>query len=430
MFALLAVATLTATAVGGRGRVVSSPSEPVAVPAPGTGAVSGGDGLAAGIAKLQATLQGNPDDARALAQLAAAYVQQARITSDPSAYTRAEQAVQRSLSVAPQGNADAHTAYGALRAARHDFAGALTEAQAALAINPYSSTATGVQVDALTELGRYDEAQAAAQHMLDLRPNIASLSRASYQLELRGDTTRAREALLRALDDATSPADKAFVHYYLGELAFNAGDLATAGEQYGAGRAADPTSMPLLEGQAKLEAARGDGDAAARDYAEVTQRLPAPQYLIEYADLLRSLGRRAEADAQEAVLDAQLALFRSNGVSVDLELALHLADRGQPAGALAAAEAEYGRRKAVVVADALAWALHVSGRDAEALAKATEATRLGGAGALAFFHRGMIEKSLGQLPAAKADLTKALAVNPHFSPLQVPVARAALAELR
>jgi hypothetical protein len=68
---------------------------------------------------------------------------------------------------------------------------------------------------------------------------------------------------------------------------------------------------------------------------------------------------------------------------------------------------------------AYAWALHKNGRDAEALDYAREATSTGMRNALFSFHRGMIEAALGQNNAARTDLTGALAVNPHFNPLQV-----------
>ena len=62
-------------------------------------------------------------------------------------------------------------------------------------INPYSAAALGVQVDALVELGRYEEAERALQRMLDLKPSTASLTRASYHRELHGDISGARLAL-------------------------------------------------------------------------------------------------------------------------------------------------------------------------------------------------------------------------------------------
>jgi hypothetical protein len=79
--------------------------------------------------------------------------------------------------------------------------------------------------------------------------------------------------------------------------------------------------------------------------------------------------------------------------------------------------------------DAYAWALHVNGRDGEALAHERQAMQLGTRNALFFCHAGMIERTLGQTAAATAILKQALASNPHFSPYQEPVLRQALTEL-
>ena len=54
------------------------------------------------------------------------------------------------------------------------------------------------------------------------------------------------------------------------------------------------------------------------------------------------------------------------------------------------------------------------------------ALRLGTLEAPMLFHRGMIERCLGNGGAARAFLWRALAVNPYFSLRHVPVAEAAL----
>jgi Flp pilus assembly protein TadD len=82
------------------------------------------------------------------------------------------------------------------------------------------------------------------------------------------------------------------------------------------------------------------------------------------------------------------------------------------------------------MADAYAWALYTNKRYAEALRWSDRALATGWTNALFRFHRGMIEKSLSRRAAARADLQAALTLNPHFSPLKVPRARAALVGLR
>ena len=71
----------------------------------------------------------------------------------------------------------------------------------------------------------------------------------------------------------------------------------------------------------------------------------------------------------------------------------------------------------------------MNGDDRAALAHADAALRIGTKSALFYFHRGMIEAGLGMRPQAVSDLREALKLNPNFSPLQAPQARAALKRL-
>jgi tetratricopeptide (TPR) repeat protein len=158
-------------------------------------------------------------------------------------------------------------------------------------------------------------------------------------------------------------------------------------------------------------------------------RVPQPQYVVELGDLQASLGHRDAAQQQYNLLATEEQLFSANGVVDDLLPAQFDADHGDPAGALSHARAEWRRRHSVLVADALAWALHVNGQDREALTYAQQASRLGWQNALFSYHQGMIERSLGLRAEAQRDLSQALHINPYFSVLQAPLARSALTEL-
>jgi Flp pilus assembly protein TadD len=116
-------------------------------------------------------------------------------------------------------------------------------------------------------------------------------------------------------------------------------------------------------------------------------------------------------------------------VALDTDETLFEADHGSPVKALAAGKAGLAIRPFVEMQDAYAWALHVNGRDAEALRYARLALSTGLRSALFRYHLGMIERALGQTAGARRDLTTALAINPHFSPLLAPRARQALATL-
>ncbi|MCW2777859.1 MAG: hypothetical protein JWN17_1584, partial [Frankiales bacterium] len=378
----------------------------------------------------QAAAESHPGDPGGWSQLGLAHVQNARLTADPSEYGRAEQAFARSLQVQPQRNSAALTGQATLAAARHRFAEALRLADAALAVNDYDATTYGVKTDALTELGRYDDAAKAVQRMLDLRTGVDSLARASYQNELRGDVVRARELLLQAAEAAHAPADVAFARHYLGELAWNSGDLAGARAGYDAALAADPDYLPALAGRAKVLAATGHTTAALADYQEAVQRQPQPAFLVELGTLLEATGQKDAARQQYDVVRATQQLFAASGADVDLELALFEADHGDPATALRYARKAYATRPdAVLVEDAYAWALHRAGRDAQALPVARRALRLGLRSPSLEYHLGAIAAAVGDRAAARTALTRALTLNPRFDPLQAPEARRLLGRL-
>ena len=336
-----------------------------------------------------------PGDYPTWAALGSAYLERARVTADPSWYPKAEGALRRSLELHGTDNAAAVTGLGALANARHDFAGAAGWARQALAIDPYSADAYGVLTDALTQLGDAPGATDAVQHMLDLRPGLAALTRASYDLEQHGRTTEAESLMTQALRAANDPSDAAFCRYQLGELAWQDGRLADADAQYAAGQAADPGYLPLREGRAKVAAAAGQTDAALAGYAELTRVYPSPAYFLEYAELLRSTGRAAQAEEQVTLAAAAQQLFTANGGTDDLTASAVALAQGRPADAVLLASREWQRRHFADVADALAWALHADGQDAAALDYARRAGALGAHNTRYAFHLGMIERALG-----------------------------------
>lgn len=387
------------------------------------------DELSRLIARAQQRLQSNPEDYRTWAELGSAYVEQARVTADPSYYPKSEGALETSLDLNDAVNDVALTGMGALSNARHEFAAAADWARQALQVNPAGATTYGVLADALTQLGDYDGATEAIQQMLDLRPGIPSFTRASYDLELHGNIDGARSALEQALETAFSPSEVAFCRTYLGQLSFSQGDLDDAAEQYELGLRESPGEPSLLIGQARVAAARGEEEAALGGYGDVVAVRPLPEYLVEFGDYLLSLGRTEEADSQFALFETTQQLFEGNGVRDNLTLALVEADHGDPAAAVAAGEAEWAQRENVDSADALAWALHSAGRDAEALPYAQQATGIGGRNAAFLYHRGIIEQALGLTEQARQTLDTALDINPYFSPLHAPQAKEALAAL-
>ncbi|MFE0794528.1 tetratricopeptide repeat protein [Streptomyces mutabilis] len=423
---LLAVA-LTAGSVAVDGAREGHGVAAAGAPGGGPGRLNG-IGPDADVPALEARLRSQPRDFVGWAALGLAHVERARTDGAPSRYPRAERALERSLELAP-GNDHALAGRAALAAARHDFTEALTSADRALRANPYNEHALCSRIDALVELGRYDEATRAADTADTRRPGIPVFTRYAYVRELRGEVDTARRVLEQALAGASSPADVAHVATQLGRLAWNQGEYRAALRHYARALAADDTHLPALEGRARARAASGDPDGAARDLEAVVARAPLPGPLVALGELHEARGEEAEAREQYALVDAWTALARAGGVNVDLDTALAAADHGDGEAALRAARAEWDRRRTVHTADALAWALHVAGRDDEALPYARRATATGYRDASFLHHLGMIERAVGRERDARRHLTAALDLNPGFSPLGAREARAALKDL-
>ncbi|PKH42239.1 Tetratricopeptide repeat-containing protein [Nocardioides alpinus] len=387
-----------------------------------------GQDLEASIAALQDTLRRVPADHVSWANLAVAYVEQARVTGNATYYEKADEAAARSFDLEPDDNFTALAARAAISAARHDFTDALTSADEALAINPRDLGALAVRVDALNELGRYDDQLKALRTADRLQPSTAVATRYSYAYELRGDLDRALDILRRAAA-VGSRADKAYTLTLAADIERKLGRLPAAARDLEIAQQAVPDHLAALVSTARLQVARGELEEAVTTWQDVVARQPLPEYLTELGELLEHLGRPDEAEAQFAVVRTTIELLDASGVRTDLETALFEADHGSPERALSQARAEWRQRTSVHVADALAWALHRNGRDREALTIARRATALGSPEAKFWIHRGTIEAALGMTDDARTHLRRGLATDPGLSPWQRDEARTTLREI-
>ena len=382
------------------------------------------------IGQLEQTVRDRPDDGVALTKLASAYVQRARETGDPSFYPLAATAVQRALVVQPD---DPQTLIvdGGLALSRHDFNGALALAQRVQMLAPSVVATYAVLTDALVELGRYDEATIAAQHLADLHPDFAAYSRISYLRELHGDLDGAIEAMLQAVTAGSAvKQDTVWARVLVGNLYLMKNDVDRAETQYTAAAAILPDDPQTRFGLAKLEIARGDLAPAESDLREAIDQRPLPEYVIALGDLLAAEGRNAAADQQFALVHAEETLFASNGVDTDVELALFDADHGaSPDETYELAAAAYARRPSIYAADTLAWAAFKAGHIDVATRNIADARRLGTRDPRLAYHAGMIERAAGDAAAAKIDLVVALSAAPALPLPYVGAGREALAAL-
>lgn len=408
---------------GGIGIATRSEPQPADASAPDL-RINPGDGrdLTAVIASLEETLDRVPRDHVSWATLALAYVEQVRVNGDVGLYDRAEDAVARSLEIQPDDNVAALTATSALHAVKHEFSDALAFADQALAIDPFHPAALALRVDALTELGRYDD-QLTALRIADRRqPGVAVATRYAYAYELRGDLRRAG-AVLRRTAQAANGGDRAHVLTLLADLDRRRGRLTEAAALLAEVRRLDPDYLPALISRARLAVATDRLDRAARLWEEVVARADHPEHRVELGETYLVLGRDDLAREQFRLLVDYATDLDPASLGRELDVALFMADHADPEVGLAAARAEWRSRKGVPAADALGWTLHQTGKSRAALRFARLATRLGTPDAHYWIHRGLIERSLGLTGPARRHLTYGLRLSPGISPWQQERAR-------
>jgi tetratricopeptide (TPR) repeat protein len=382
------------------------------------------------VESLEATVRESPRNARALTLLGYGYLQRWRETADASFLPRAGEALERARRLAPD-DALVLVGLGSLALTQHEFRTALRYGRDAQRLAPASGRPLGVVGDALLELGRYDEAFRAFERMNALKPNLASYARIAYARELLGDRQGALSAMRLAVDASSGQREPAaWARVEVAKLELAQGRLASAGRELRAALHLMPGYVFAVEQLARVEAARGRIERAARLAGRAAQAVPLPQLVSLHGDLLARAGRPRQAQRQLATVSAIDRILAAGGIRTDLESAVFQADHLiARQGLVARARVARAARPSVYGDDALGWALARTGRCSEAIPWLHRSLRLGTKDALLFFHHGYAEGCAGDHAAMRTWYAKALALNPGFSVRWSPVARRALAHL-
>lgn len=379
-----------------------------------------GPDLAERIRVAKARLQSNPRDVDAAVTLGDAAVRSARALGTAQHTYDAEQALTNVLRSDP-GNYAALRQQAAVLLSLHRFREALAIAQQARNQRPDDAANYGAIGDAHLELGEYDEAFAAFQRMMDLKPSAASYARTAYARELRGDLDGAVEAMTLAARTvaASDPESQAWHATQLGDLAFKRGEVASARLHYDDALRIFPEYPAAMIGLTHVKAASGAGPDALQMAIGLFPRHPSLGLAEFIGNLASSLGDEPMARKYYALGEA----FGREAGTNDESLAAFLAEHGQsPLEAVRLAEQAHAQRRDIFTEDALAWAYYKAGRIDDAAAAMARARRTGSRDRRLLVHAAIIAKAQGNPSGARALAAEAIKGHARFDPVLGPLA--------
>lgn len=304
-------------------------------------------------------------------EAATATLERLRGNPDPAAHAQAAAQVARLAAQAPDhARVLALQAWLAMNA--HRFAEALALADQALAGSPREPVALTLRADALTELGRYEEAVDAVDRLGERGPAVPVLVRAAHLRRLHGDLPGALEMTQAALGRSPAGhADHAWLLRELAGLAWQDGQPEQALAMLQTLPEGEPETLLL---RARILESTGRHAAAAKLWRQAAESLPQPAALV---GLWRSSADPAERRRLAHRLEGMARLDEAQGGLSRREFIDFFARSGRLSDAEDLARREYQRRPDVFSAGQLAWVLALAGQAHEAAVRAGEANRLG-----------------------------------------------------
>ena len=372
------LAVLTVAIAGITVWILNGPERPPA--APGVGRLSAlstaPDALDRIIANGRARVAADPGDGEAAVLLADALMRAARVHSDASLPIEAERALRATLQHDPT-DYTATRMLGVVYLSQHRFAAALEIARKSSQLNPADAWNHAVAGDALLELGRYDEAFEAFDHVMRLRPDAAAYARVAYARELQGDLEGAASLMKMAAEGTGShdPEALAWTYAQLGNIYLQQRRLDDASREFDRSEYTFPLHPYARAGRVRLLIARQQFRQALN---LVDGGSRTPETAAIKGDILATLGNAAGAEAAYAESER---LEREGWAQEQPQpgaLARFLAERGRNLPeAVKLAETAAAERQDINTLDALAWSYYRVGRVNDAATAIARATRTG-----------------------------------------------------
>ena len=333
------------------------------------------DATQSGYMKMSSALRlDDPNAVQPRITLAQIFTNEARVTGEhghyyPAALQMVNEALELNKGLDLNLEFLALSTKASVQLSQHEFKDALATAKRAIAINPHNAQIYGALVDAHVELGDYEAAVAAADKMVQIRPDLRSYSRVSYLREIHGDVAGAKKAMERAVKaGAPGYESTAWARLTLGELHRRYGEPDAAAAQYRTILKERPNYPFAIAALAELEMDKGNYAEAEELLDEAAGIIPEVGYYIQLADLYKATGRTEEMKATETEIFAMLQDDVDSGHNMDLEYAAFYRDHFKDYDkALEYVEREYAKRPANIDVNRMMASLYIAkGMRAEA----------------------------------------------------------------
>ena len=328
----------------------------------------------------------NEEDIKSRLELAALFIQEARVTGNHMYYDVAAMKYVNEVLAKKPANFEGLIYQALIYLSQHHFAEGLAIAEKARVANPDNAFIYGILTDANVELGNYKKAIAEADKMVSIRPDIRSYSRISYLREIHGDIPGAIEAMELAVD-AGAPGDESteWCRVQLGRLFEYEGDLQKAEECYNNSIQNRKQYGYAFAGLGRLAANKKEYDKAISYFMQADTLVKDYVFREEMVDLYEESGHADKAKAiVQSLLDemnkeTEASTTDENlGHYADRELALLYVKAGELDKALEHAMLEYKRRpKNIDVNETIAWVYYKRREGEKAVKYLEEALKTG-----------------------------------------------------
>ncbi len=318
--------------------------------------------------------------------------------------------------------------------AQHQFRDALELSEKFVERKPTNTLGLATLGDSQIELGQYEEAKQTYEKLHQLNQSPAVVARLAHLDELHGNTDNAIHLMQQAIQvskqSGALPDTQAWFEMRIAHLYFSQGELKLAEQHFLKALELSENFASAMTGMVLVKQAQGDSQAAislAEKAYEVHEEPPMMAILGDLnrrQDDIESATKwydRTEAAMAEEAKVAASAHYR--------EYAMFLLDHERNMDhALELLQKDFEMRPSIASHDALAWALHKTGDQDQALKHSIEALKLGTRNASFHYHAAKIHEALGHTDLATNHYKEALAINPGFSITQAKMAQDALSQ--